>query len=163
MQISIDSGLKSYDILDPDGNLTGTIRFNPGDPGIPARWKQAEADIQALQGHTRQLCQEVTTTEEQAKIILDADAKVKSCIDYAMGAPVSEVLFGGQSCFGICADGQMVLEHVLNSLEPVIVDAQKNSVRQVAERAATYTARYSAPEAGLAPDQKVCFSEPEGS
>ena len=48
MQLQIDTGLKTYDILDADGNVTGTVRFNPADPGIAARWKSAEPEIQRL-------------------------------------------------------------------------------------------------------------------
>ena len=48
-QLTLDLGLKTFEILDIDGNVAGTIRFNPADPGFVGRWKQAEEKIQSYQ------------------------------------------------------------------------------------------------------------------
>ena len=39
--LKIDLGLKSFEVCDTDGNTLGTIRFNPSDPGLLPRWKDA--------------------------------------------------------------------------------------------------------------------------
>lgn len=43
--LKIDLGLKSFEVCDTDGNTLGTIRFNPSDPGLLPRWKDAEKRV----------------------------------------------------------------------------------------------------------------------
>lgn len=150
MQLQIDTGLKTYDILDADGNVTGTVRFNPADPGIAARWKSAEPEIQRL----AQAAQEADGEDDAAlSLMLDADQKIKSLFDYAFGAKVSEAFFGGQSAFGICENGSLVLEHVLTALTPVLESSMKSGLEAVQQRAKTHTAPYQNTTRGLAPGQ----------
>ena len=40
-QITLDLGVKTYEVRDPDGNVAGVVRFNPADPGFAGRWQQA--------------------------------------------------------------------------------------------------------------------------
>ena len=42
--LKIDLGLKSFEVCDTDGNTLGTIRFNPSDPGLLPRWKDAQKE-----------------------------------------------------------------------------------------------------------------------
>lgn len=46
--LKIDLGLKSFEVCDTDGNTLGTIRFNPSDPGLLPRWKDAEKRVREL-------------------------------------------------------------------------------------------------------------------
>lgn len=152
MQLNIDLGLKTYDILDADGNVTGTVRFNPADPGIAARWKSAEPEIQQLAQTAQQSDQDEDAT---VALLMDADQKIKSLFDYAFGAKVSEAFFGGQSAFGICEDGSLVLEHVLTALTPVLESSMKSGLEAVQQRAKTHTAPYQGTTRGLAPGQTL--------
>lgn len=150
MQLQIDTGLKTYDILDADGSVTGTVRFNPADPGIAARWKSAEPEIQRL----AQAAQEADGEEDATlSLMLDADQKIKSLFDYAFGAKVSEAFFGGQSAFGICDDGALVLEHVIAALAPVLESSMKSGLAAVQQRVKSHTASYQGTNRGLAPGQ----------
>lgn len=150
MELKIDLGLKSYDILDPDGNVTGTVRFNPADPGIAARWKSAEPEIQQLAQAAQQSDQDEDAT---VSLLMEADQKIKSLFDYAFGAKVSEAFFGGQSAFGICDDGALVLEHVITALAPVLESSMKSGLEAVQQRAKSHTAPYQGNDRGLAPGQ----------
>lgn len=152
MQLQIDIGLKTYDILDADGNLTGTVRFNPADPGIAARWKSAEPEIQQLAQAAQQSDQDEDAT---VALLMEADQKIKSLFDYAFGAKVSQAFFGGQSAFGICDDGALVLEHVITALAPVLESSMKSGMDAVQQRAKSHTASYQGTTRGLAPGQTV--------
>ena len=152
MQLQIDTGLKTYDILDAAGNVTGTVRFNPADPGIAARWKSAEPEIQQLAQTAQQTDQDEGAT---VALLMDADQKIKSLFDYAFGAKVSEAFFGGQSAFGICEDGSLVLEHVLTALTPVLESSMKSGLEAVQQRAKTHIAPYQGTTRGLAPGQTL--------
>lgn len=148
MVLNIDLGLKSYDIRLPDGTVTGTVRFNPADPGLAARWKRIRQEVEALT-ETAQKAQ----GEDVLDVLQEADEKIKSCIDYAFGAKVSEGFFGGQSCFGVCGDGATVLEHVLDAIGPVIEASMQAGAKAVRSRAEAHTAPYDGTAKGLAPGQ----------
>ena len=85
MELNIDLGLKSYDIRLPDGTVTGTVRFNPADPGIAARWKKVQPEVNSL-------TEKAHNAEEDTilDVLQEADERIKSCIDYAFGAKVGE-------------------------------------------------------------------------
>lgn len=148
MELNIDLGLKSYDIRLPDGTLTGTVRFNLADPGIAARWKKVQPEVNSL-------TEKAHNAEEDTilDVLQEADERIKSCIDYAFGAKVSEVFFGGQSCFGVCGDGATVLEHVLDAIGPVIEASMQAGAKAVRSRAEAHTAPYDGTAKGLAPGQ----------
>lgn len=160
MQISIDSGLKTYDILDPDGNLMGTVRFNPSDPGIAARWMEAAPKIQT---ETEKMLKGLDSPEAALAALLESDRQIKSLIDYAFGSPVSAVFFGGQSSYGVCGDGRLVIEHVLDALQPVLAEAMQKGTEALNQRMSQHTSAYKDPTAGLAPGQTVPFPAPEDS
>lgn len=142
MELKIDRGIKSYDIVDADGNPAGTIRFNPADPGLAGRWEAVLKELEPLKET------DVTITQT-----LELDKRVKEKIDYALGGKVSEVLFGGLSCFALCEDGKLVFEHILDALEPVINEAQTTAAKAAEERIKQHTEAYDNSTAGLAPGQ----------
>lgn len=148
MKLNIDLGLKSYDICLPDGTVTGTVRFNPADPGISARWKKIKPEVDSL-------AEKAHAAEGDAilNVLQEADERIKSCIDYAFGAKVSGAFFGGQSCFGVCGDGATVLEHVLDAMAPVIEESMQAGAKAVRSRAEAHTAPYDVTAKGLAPGQ----------
>lgn len=146
MELSIDRGLKSYDVKDADGALLGTVRLNLADPGLAGRWGEAERALQALmaQGAPR-----------DAAALAQMDQAIKAQIDYAFAAPVSAVFFGGLSSLALCADGRLVLETVTDALLPLVQQAQQAAARASASRMEKYTAAYQGSAEGLAPGQQA--------
>ena len=143
MKLQIDYGYKTYDIEDSEGNVVGSIRFNPSDMGMVGRWNEAQKRIEEM------LSGNINTPEEVYK----ADCFVKDQLDYIFAAPVAEVLFAGQSAVSIRADGSMLLESVLEALAPIIQDAQQAAGKASAQRMANHTAKYQNTTRGMAPGQ----------
>jgi len=54
----------------------------------------------------------------------------------------------------MCDDGRMVLENVLESLAPIIKEAQETAVEAGQHRVAERTKKYQGTALGLAPGQK---------
>ena len=108
MELNIDRGLKSYDVKDPDGTVTGTVRFNPSDPGFVGRWQQAEAKIESYRQKINEMQVSGTPEIDQWPVLMEASDAIKQAFDYAFGAPVSEVFFGGASAFAMTESGHMV-------------------------------------------------------
>ena len=125
MALKIDLGLRTFDICDADGNVTGQIRFNPADMGFVSRW-------QAFQNCAQQLAATPPATPEE---LAEKDREMKDLLDKTFAAPVSQVLFQGLSCFALCADGRFVLENVLEAVVPeiknAIQDAQAASEKRI--------------------------------
>lgn len=142
MELKIDRGLKSYDIVDADGNPAGTVRFNPADPGLAGRWDAVVKDLDA-----------VKTNDISISETVELDKRIKEKIDYAFGNPVSAVLFGGLSCFALCEDGKLVFEHIIEALTPMIEEAQTTAAKAAEERIKQRTSAYEGSAAGLAPGQ----------
>lgn len=145
MALKIDLGLKTYDIEDADGNPVGTIRFNPADPGLAGRWESVEQVFDEF-GDLKDLT--------PAKSI-ELDHTIKDRLDYALGSKVSDVLFGGLSCFALCTDGKTVLENVLTALRPVIETELQNSIKASEKHISEHTADYEGTLTGLAPGQQA--------
>ncbi|MEE1463644.1 MAG: hypothetical protein UF444_13320 [Ruthenibacterium lactatiformans] len=145
--LKIDLGLKSFEVCDTDGNALGTIRFNPSDPGLLPRWKDAERRVRELASTPDG---EYDTPDGLAML----DHEVKAQIDHAFGTPVSEVFFQQVSSLAICEDGSMVLDHVLQAVEPIILEAQKTAQANSEARIKAHTGKYEGKAIGLAPGQR---------
>lgn len=142
MELKIDRGIKSYDIVDADGHPAGTIRLNPADPGLAGRWEAVEKELEPYKG-----------TDISISETVELDKRIKEKIDYALGSSVSDVLFGGLSCFAMCEDGKLVFEHILDALSPLIEEAQTTAAKAAEERIKQRTKAYEGSTAGLAPGQ----------
>ena len=145
--LKIDLGLKSFEVCDTDGNTLGTICFNPSDPGLLPRWKDAEKRV-------RELASTPEGEYDTADGLAMLDREVKAQIDHAFGTPVSEVFFQQVSSLAICEDGSMVLDHVLQAVEPIILEAQKTAQANSEARIKAHTGKYEGKAIGLAPEQR---------
>ena len=145
--LKIDLGLKSFEVCDTDGNTLGPIRFNPSDPGLLPRWNDAEKRV-------RELASTPEGEYDTADGLAMLDREVKAQIDHAFGTPVSEVFFQQVSSLAICEDGSMVLDHVLQAVEPIILEAQKTAQANSEARIKAHTGKYEGKAIGLAPEQR---------
>ncbi|MFQ8832515.1 MAG: hypothetical protein ACLR7U_06370 [Ruthenibacterium lactatiformans] len=104
--LKIDLGLKSFEVCDTDGNTLGTIRFNPSDPGLLPRWKDAEKRVRELASTPEG---EYDTADGLA--MLDREVKAQSTM---LSARRFRKCFsaGQQPCD--LRDGSMVLDRVLH-------------------------------------------------
>ena len=140
----LDRGLQTFDISDPDGTVVGSIRLNPSDLGLAARWAEAGKKIGEL----------TQAPMDTVEAIGSLDEQIKAQIDFAFGSPVSVVLFQGASSLALCADGRLVVENVLDAITPVIQGAQQAAVKASAEHVKGYAKKYQGSNLGLAPGQK---------
>ena len=152
-QIVLDLGVKTYEIKDPDGTVTGTVRFNPADPGFAGRWQQAEAKIESYRQRINEMQASGVPEIDQWPLLMESSDAIKQAFDYAFGAPVSEAFFGGASAFAMTASGRFVIENVLDGVYPVIEKALDRAASKMKMRMEKHTLPYADPTKGLAPDQ----------
>ena len=147
MELTLDRGLKRYDIKDADGTPLGTVYVNPADLGIAARLDEARQTVQALA--------DSLGDDVDAEKIRDVDRQIKEQVDYIFGGEASTVFFKGTSALALCEDGALLLEKVFAAFAPIIEDAVGDAMKASEKRMKKHTAAYADARKGLAPGQQA--------
>ena len=147
MELKIDRGVKSYDVKDADGTLLGTVRLNLADAGMMGRFEEARRQIDNMI--------QDAGTDATPDTLIAVDKAIKEQLDYAFGASVSPIFFGGLSSMALCEDGELVLEKVMDALIPILEDATGKAVAASNARKAQRLERYRNKRVGLAPGQQA--------
>ena len=87
--------------------------------------------------------------------MIAVDKAIKEQLDYAFGAEVSPVFFGGMSSLALCEDGELVLEKVMEAVVPIFEDATGKAVAASNARKAQRLEKYRDKRVGLAPGQQI--------
>lgn len=119
--LNFEDGLKHLAI---NGDENRIIVVNPTDVGIVARYREKLPEIEKLS--------EETGNSEKISDILDK--KVREFVDYIIGSPVSEIVFGKTNCLSM-AGGQTIFENFLTAymeyMKPEIQAEYENSKKRV--------------------------------
>ena len=91
---------KRQDVTDADGTVLGTVRLNLADAGLMGRFEEARRKIEAMV--------QDAGADANPDTMIAVDKAVKEQLDYAFGAEVSPVFFGGMSSLALCEDGELV-------------------------------------------------------
>lgn len=84
-KVIIQTGAKTYQIADQDGNDLGVFRFIPSDAGILKRYKEAAAFFTGINDKIKD--------KDFEEILPDLEKEAGEKIDLLFGAPVSESFF----------------------------------------------------------------------
>lgn len=84
-KIIVQTGAKTYQIADQDGNDLGVFRFIPSDAGILKRYKEAAAFFTGINDKIKD--------KDFEEILPDLEKEAGEKIDLLFGAPVSESFF----------------------------------------------------------------------
>ena len=84
-KITFNTGAKSYEIVDQDGNELGVFRFIPTDVGILNRYKETAAFFASVGDKIK--------GEDLEEILPELEKEAGEKIDFLFGAPVSENFF----------------------------------------------------------------------
>ena len=147
MELKIDRGVKSYDVKDADGTLLGTVRLNLADAGMMGRFEEARRQIDNMI--------QDAGADATPDTMIAVDKAIKEQLDYAFGAEVSPVFFGGMSSLALCEDGELVLEKVMEAVVPIFEDATGKAVAASNARKAQRLEKYRDKRVGLAPGQQI--------
>lgn len=123
--LNFDDGLKRLAI---NGDENRVIVVNPTDVGIVKRYREKFPEIEKLSAETE-------NSEEIADVL---DKKVREFIDYIIGSPVSETVFGKTNCLSI-AGGQTVFENFLTAYMEYMKPEIKAEYERSRKRVEKYT------------------------
>ncbi len=123
--IHFEDGLKRLAI---NGDENRIIVVNPTDVGIVARYKEKLPEIERLSA-------ENGNSEEIPDIL---DKKVREFVDYIIGSPVSETVFGKTNCLSM-AGGQTIFENFLTAY----MEYMKPEIKAEYERSKSRVEKYT--------------------
>ncbi len=123
--LDFDDGLKRLAI---NGDENRVIVVNPTDVGIVARYREKLPEIEKLSAETG-------NSEEIPDIL---DRKVREFVDYIIGSPVSEIVFGKTNCISM-AGGQTIFENFLTAYMEYMKPEIKAEYERSRKRIEKYT------------------------
>lgn len=123
--LNFEDGLKRLAI---NGDENRVIVVNPTDVGIVARYREKLPEIEKLSV-------ENGNSEEIPDIL---DKKVREFVDYIIGSPVSETVFGKTNCLSM-AGGQTIFENFLTAYMEYMKPEIKAEYERSKKRVEKYT------------------------
>lgn len=137
-KIKVNTGFKTYDIVDQDDKVLGQFTFNPSDTGIAHRYKEVIESLEKL---------ELNAETDEEEDFSDTLKKVESVIfekfNYLLGANVAETFFRITGPLSPLENGQLFIENVLEAIGNVISIETGNRVKHVDNVIKKHTAKYS--------------------
>ena len=134
--LNIDIGLKSYQFVEGAPALV----FNPSDPNVYARYMNAMDTIKAVETEMAEKARAVkiendtvearaAAESESLKIMAETDRRIKEILNGIFGAgnDFNEIL-RGVNLMAVTANGDRVINNVLNALSPIMESGAKSCV-----------------------------------
>lgn len=137
-QITITSGLKTYDLVNEKKELLGQITFNPSDMNIVNRHQEVIKSLNELKKELSNKSENKSAYEQ----IEELDNIVYEKFDYLFGAKVSDVIFSIMGPFSVLESGQLFFEHVLNAISAVIEADANKKAKKALSKIKKYTQKY---------------------
>ncbi|CRZ34926.1 hypothetical protein DFR55_10982 [Herbinix hemicellulosilytica] len=137
-KLRIQTGVKTYEIEDENGNVLGTINIYPRDFNIGKRAKEAQKKIEEYINEAEILA--VENEEDAIDKITEIDNKIKEQLDYIFNSKVSETVFKGLHCLDVVAStGKYFIESFLDTILPVLSKELDAAVKASEKNIEQYT------------------------
>ena len=107
-KLLFDSGIKTYKVG------AGTLKFNPTDPNLYARFLEVLEELSALEKTLPQ-------GDNAIAALAQTDKEVKARLSYVFG-PGNDVqgVFSGVSLLAVGANGERLITNFLAAIEPIL-------------------------------------------
>lgn len=137
--LEFSTGLVSYEL--PGVNGPVSITFNPTDAAFMERLYNTFEALDKADEQRKAELEKVKGTREIFDMARKWDKEMRSMVDEAMGAPVSETLFGGMNVYAL-GDGLPVWANLLLTVMDEIDATFVREQAQSGSRIQKYTAKY---------------------
>ena len=134
-KITFNTGAKSYEIVDQDGNELGVFLFIPSDAGILKRYKEAAAFFSGINDRIK--------NKDFEKILPELEKEAGEKIDLLFGASVSESFFKITSPFTIIDSGETFAEQIITVIGGIIEKELSEREKKQQTRIDEYVAKYT--------------------
>lgn len=137
--IKIETGLKTYDIEDENGNIRGQITINPKDMSFFGKALKMRDTILHYMDNLD--VNDSTKSEQQIIEIFDnTDKIIKDEIDKLFGEGTSITIFGHQSSLSTI-NGVTFVERFLSAFMPIIQEEFKQEIQNSSARIDKYVSQ----------------------
>lgn len=138
MQINIETGVESIDVT-RNGEIVGQIKFSTSDPALLRRLREVQTKADDLMKDSK-----LDSSDDLDAQLDEADRldkEMRSLLDWAFGAPVSDMVFGDSYCF-TTSGGVTGMEQFLAGVTPYIEAAFKREVAAADKHRKKYLDKY---------------------
>lgn len=132
--ISINDGLKTYDIVNQNGEFVGQFRINPSDAGMVERYKHG---IQRLEESLKKY----SDIEDTMNSFIEMQDIVVKELEYIVGNDSVNVFFKVMGAFSPQGD-QLYYEKVLDIIIGIIDEENKKIKQAMEKRIEKYAKKY---------------------
>ena len=135
--IKLNNGIKTYSIEDQDGNILGSVSFNPSDTQVIERYNKAVAEYNLLPEELQRL--KTASSVEKMEFL---NKKAADLIDRVFGANISQTFFSIMGPFSPLDNGQYFVENVLEGLGKAFEESTGERVNKVNAKIKKHTSKY---------------------
>lgn len=133
--ITIDDGIKTYDIANKEGEILSSFSFNPSDTNIVDRYEKAVEKL-------AEFIPSIQSAEKEVELFKELDAEVSKIIDGIFNSNISERFFCIMGPFSPMEDGRFFLEVALESVGKVIESEIGKRVSKMNSKIQKHTSKY---------------------
>ena len=131
--LEFNDGLKRLSI---NGDENRIITINPTDIAVISRYNEVLPKLDELTEKYKNT--DNISVDKTAEIISELDIKAREFIDYIIGSPVSDTVFGTANCLS-CAGGHTIFENFLTAYMEYMTPAIKSEYEKSKNRVEKYT------------------------
>ncbi len=138
-KLQFDSGVKTYRLAG-----LGVLRFNPGDPGLYARFLEAADKLSAIEEKLQAAAQTLEGADAGTAVVQllsAADKEMKAVLSWVFGPQNDfDEILQGQSLLAVAGNGERLITNLLTALTGPLVEGAKRCAGQQVEAARTKAA-----------------------
>ena len=145
-QLNIDTGVEEFCI-----NGHGVLRFNPSDPNLYHRFFALGRDLDALDRELTEKSKALPPEDAGAgfALLAEYDQRIKALLGRIFGPENDfDAALGGVNLAGVAANGQRVVQSLLEALTPVLQEGARRHLEARADAAEAQAEAARAARAG---------------
>ncbi len=136
-KLTLNTGVKTYDIEDENGKMLGTISIYPNDFNIGKRAREAQKKIAEYIDSAESIA--TGSDNDAIEQITEIDNNIKAQLDYLFNSDITGTVFKGLHCLNVTPDGKYFIERFLDMIIPVINSELDKSLKASQQRIDKYT------------------------
>ena len=137
-KITINTGVKTYDLVNEKDELLGQISFNPSDVNIAQRYKKVVEELEKMEVASNK----GDKTDDLIKSIRKTDEIIYEKINYLTNANIAETLFSIMGPFSPMPTGQYFVEYIMEVIGNIITQETGARVKKMNKRIQKHTSKY---------------------
>lgn len=137
-KITINTGFKTYDLVNEKDELLGQISFNPSDVNITQRYKKVVDDLEKMDVSEKPS----NEADDLIESIRKVDEIIYEKINYLTNADIAATLFSIMGPFSPMPTGQYFVEYIMEVIGNIITQETGARVKKMNKRIQKHTKKY---------------------